>query len=187
MYQPGGAYGKGLEASLERGAQKSISSGTQAMVSAGLASTTMPAGLGKQYEEEVATPARANLESKRAQALSGISMTEASMAYGSSEAALNRGFQASQSALSREFQASESATDRASRLATSVSSAGGATPYQPGGTFASRSLARAQEAEVLERTRLMTQNQPKQHITGGSGMNSFLTNLQTSDLMSTGY
>jgi hypothetical protein len=184
MYAPGGAYGKGLEASLERGAQKSIASGTQAMVSSGLASTTMPAGLGKQYEEEVATPARAELESRRAEALSGLSMAEAQMQEGASESAAMRG-----------FQASESAADRASRLSIAgMSRSGGGggggwtsggSDEQPGGTFASRSLARAKEMEIVERTRMMGQNQPKQHISGGSGMNSFLSNLQSSDLMST--
>lgn len=71
-YAPGGGYGKGVEAGLERGRTKALASGMQSLVSAGLSNTTMPAGLGKKYEEEVAMPARAQVESTRAQAIAGL-------------------------------------------------------------------------------------------------------------------
>ena len=177
MYAPGGAYGKGVEAQLARGSKKAVAGGTQAMVNAGLASTSMPAGLAKQYEEEVATPARGELESRRAEALSGLSMAEAQMQEGASENAAMRG-----------FQAGESAADRANRLSVAGMSgrssgggtySGGAPIGQPGGTFASRALDRAKTMAINEQTRMAGANQPKQHMDGGN----FTSNLETSDLM----
>ena len=72
QYAPGGGFGEGVEAGLERGRVKSVSSGMQSLVSSGLAGTTMAAGLGKKFEEEVADPARARVESTRAQAISNL-------------------------------------------------------------------------------------------------------------------
>ena len=72
QYGPGGGYGVGVEAALERGGKKALASGMQGLVSAGLAGTTMPAGLGKKFEEEVAMPARAQVEETRAQAVANL-------------------------------------------------------------------------------------------------------------------
>ena len=72
QYGPEGGYGKGVEAGLERGRVQATTSGMQSLVSAGLAGTTMAAGLGKKYEEEVAVPARARVEETRAQAIAGL-------------------------------------------------------------------------------------------------------------------
>jgi len=79
MYSPGGAFGKGFEAQLERGRIKSLAQGTQALVSSGLYGTTMQAGLGKKFEEEVATPARLQLEDLRMQRLAGARQARAGL------------------------------------------------------------------------------------------------------------
>ena len=76
-YAPGGGYGKGVEAGLERGRVKAVATGAQSLVSAGLAGTTTIAGLGKRYEEEVAMPARARVEETRAGAISGLEAMKA--------------------------------------------------------------------------------------------------------------
>lgn len=78
-YRPGGEYGKGVEAALERGRVKSLASGMQSLVSAGLAGTTVAAGLGKKYEEEVAGPTRARVEETRAERMSSIEMALANI------------------------------------------------------------------------------------------------------------
>lgn len=93
QYLPGGGYGKGVEAGLERGRVKAVAGGMQSLVSAGLAGTTMAAGLGKRYEEEVAMPARARVEETRAQAISAIRMAEAGMETQAVEAARTRALQ----------------------------------------------------------------------------------------------
>jgi len=73
-YQPGGGYGAGVEAGLDRGRTQSMASGMNALIGSGLAGTTMAAGLGKKYEEEVAAPTRAGVESTRAQNLAALNM-----------------------------------------------------------------------------------------------------------------
>ena len=72
QYGPEGGYGKGVEAGLKRGGTQAVASGMQSLVSSGLASTTMAAGLGKKYEEEVAAPARARVEETRAAAIANL-------------------------------------------------------------------------------------------------------------------
>ncbi len=89
-YAPGGGYGAGVEAGLERGRVKSTASGMQNLVSAGLAGTTMAAGLGKKYEEEVAAPTRAKVESARAEAIAGIQMSMGSAEQRGYESAQDR-------------------------------------------------------------------------------------------------
>lgn len=103
-YQPGGGFGKGVEAGLERGRVKAMASGMQGLVSAGLAGTTMAGTLGKKYEEEVAAPTRMGVEERRAQAISGIKMQEAGMRFQAGQAGLQRGFQAGQTGAQRELQ-----------------------------------------------------------------------------------
>ena len=92
-YEPGGGFGKGIEAGLERGRTKALSSGMQNLVSAGLAGTTMAGGLGLKFEEEVAAPVLAGVESTRAQALSGIEMSQAGMAQSAGETSAARSLQ----------------------------------------------------------------------------------------------
>ncbi len=123
-YEEGGGYGKGVEAGLERGRVKAISSGMQNLVSSGLAGTTIAGGLGKKYEQEVAQPARAQVEETRASALSGLQLMLAQMEQGGYQADLGRSFQASESALSRGFQEDQHALNRFSRNIP-------VTPYQP--------------------------------------------------------
>lgn len=65
MYRPGGAFGQGTEAMLERSKTKDIASAQQSLVSSGLFNTTQTAGLGKKWEEEVGMPTRAKLEDVR--------------------------------------------------------------------------------------------------------------------------
>jgi len=103
-YQPGGGFGKGVEAGLERGRVKTMASGMQHLVGAGLAGTTMAGTLGKRYEEEVAAPTRMGVEEQRAQALSGISMQQAGMGFQAGQAGLQRGFQAGQAGAQRGLQ-----------------------------------------------------------------------------------
>jgi len=89
-YAPGGGYGKGVEAGLERGRTKALASGTQSLVSAGLYGTTTTAGLGKKYEEEVAMPARARVESTRAQAIANLKAGYAGAMQSGYESAADR-------------------------------------------------------------------------------------------------
>lgn len=86
-YQPGGGFGKGTEAALARGETRALATGAQSLVSAGLGGTTMMAGLGKKYQEEVAAPMRARVEETRAQAISGLEMTKAQIIQGATESA----------------------------------------------------------------------------------------------------
>ena len=65
------------------------------MVSAGLAGTSVMAGLGKKYEEEVAAPTRAGVESERAQRLSSLYATRAGAEQGGFESAQSRALQSS--------------------------------------------------------------------------------------------
>ncbi len=92
-YKPGGGYGAGVEAGLERGRVKSTASGMQNLVSAGLAGTSMAAGLGKKYEEEVAAPTRAKVEGARAEAMANIQMNMAGTEQRGYESAQDRSFQ----------------------------------------------------------------------------------------------
>ena len=103
-YAPGGGFGKGVEAGLERGRTQATSSGMQNLVSAGLAGTTMAAGLGKKYEEEVAAPTRARVEDIRSERISALETILAQMEQGGYQAAVGRQFQAGQSALNRLMQ-----------------------------------------------------------------------------------
>ena len=93
QYAPGGGFGKGVEAGLERGRVKAMASGMQGLVSAGLAGTTMAGTLGKKYEEEVGMPARARVEEQRAQAISGIEMAQAGMGFQAGQAGMQRSLQ----------------------------------------------------------------------------------------------
>jgi len=93
QYAPGGGFGKGIEAGLERGRVKAMASGMQHLVGAGLAGTTMAGGLGLRYEEEVGAPVRAGLEERRAQAISGIEMQQAGMGFQAGQAGAQRDLQ----------------------------------------------------------------------------------------------
>lgn len=188
QYQPGGGYGAGLEATLERGAKKSIAAGTQSLVSAGLASTSMGAGLGKQYEEEIATPARADLESRRAVALSGLETLEAQMQQGGSQSALDRGLSLQQQQIGISAGVSEASLDR---------------QFQTNQTLSARNYEtqRVATANRVAQPSLWSMNlatdfgptassvQPSaptagQHITSSTGVSSFLANLRSQDIMS---
>ena len=60
-WKKGGGFAKGAKAGLARARTKSMASGMQSLASSGLAGTTMAAGLGKKWEEEVGTPARLSI------------------------------------------------------------------------------------------------------------------------------
>ena len=60
-----GTFGKGEEALLGRAKKKSLASTSQSLVSSGLANTTMGAGAGQKWEEEVGMPSRLTLERQR--------------------------------------------------------------------------------------------------------------------------
>jgi len=72
MYKPGGGFGAGTEAILERQKQKDLSSAVASSVSSGMFNTTLPAGFGKQWEEEIGMPSRLKLEDMRYGAYSGV-------------------------------------------------------------------------------------------------------------------
>ena len=103
-YEPGGGYGKGVEAGLERERTQAMSSGMQALIASGFAGTTMAGGLGKKFAEEVGMPTRARLEETRGQAISGIEMILAEMAQQKGQASTQMRFQAGQSKMDRELQ-----------------------------------------------------------------------------------
>jgi len=68
-YGPGGTFGRGLEAQLGRTKVRDVAGGAQALAQSGLFGTTMRAGLGKKWEEEVGVPARLKLEDIRMERL----------------------------------------------------------------------------------------------------------------------
>lgn len=65
----GSNYGAGELAMLERQKTKDIASSQQSLVSSGLYGTTLTAGLGKKWEEEIGVPSRLKLEDVRKTAL----------------------------------------------------------------------------------------------------------------------
>ena len=71
LFQPGGAYGAGTEASISRAGDKAVASGYQNLVSAGLSNTTTPSRLRSTFEEEVGVPARLRSEDRRFENLAG--------------------------------------------------------------------------------------------------------------------
>jgi len=66
-YSPGGSFGAGTEAMIDRQKTKAIGQGTQSLISSGLYGSTMTAGLGTAFEEDVAMPTRLKLEDLRTQ------------------------------------------------------------------------------------------------------------------------
>ena len=86
QFQPGGAFGKGIEAMLERGRKKATATGQQALVSAGLSGTSMMAAPGQKYEEEIAAPTRLKAEETRVGRLSELYSMLAEMEQRSSDA-----------------------------------------------------------------------------------------------------
>jgi hypothetical protein len=71
MFAPGGAFGRGYEAMLERTKKRDVASGAQALVGSGLYNTTQTAGLGKAWEEDVGMPSRMRLEDVRMEKYAG--------------------------------------------------------------------------------------------------------------------
>jgi hypothetical protein len=75
LYKPGGGFGAGTQAEIERTKKKDVASATQQMISSGMYGTTTAAGLPSKWEETVGMPSRLKLEDMRyaqlAQALGG--------------------------------------------------------------------------------------------------------------------
>lgn len=69
QFLPGGSFGAGMEAQLERAATKSVAQSQQSLVSSGLQGTTTAANIRKKWEEDVGTPARLQMEDIKAQKL----------------------------------------------------------------------------------------------------------------------
>ena len=65
QFQEGGAFSQATEAALATGEKRSVAQGMQSLVSSGLSGTTQAATLGRQFQEEVGTPARLAAESER--------------------------------------------------------------------------------------------------------------------------
>lgn len=78
IFKPGGAYGAGTEAAINRAGTKAVASGYQNLVSAGLSNTTVPGGLQATFEEEVGIPARLRSEDRRMELLGGATSQLAS-------------------------------------------------------------------------------------------------------------
>lgn len=64
-YQPEGGFLTGAKAELERERTRTVAGQTQQLVSSGLFGTSITAGLGQKWEEEVGMPARLKLEDVR--------------------------------------------------------------------------------------------------------------------------
>lgn len=67
QYAPGGGFGAGMEAQLERAKTRDVAAAQQQMVSSGLWNTTVAAALPKKWEEEIGTPGRLQIEDIRRQ------------------------------------------------------------------------------------------------------------------------
>jgi len=70
QYEEGGSFGQGVEARLDRLKTQTVAGGMQNLVSSRLANTTMTAGLGQKFAEEVAAPTMLSMEDLRTQRLS---------------------------------------------------------------------------------------------------------------------
>ncbi|KKK65994.1 hypothetical protein LCGC14_2968540, partial [marine sediment metagenome] len=70
QYQPGGGFGAGYESQIETAKTKDVAKGAQSLVSSGLMNTTTAAGLSKQWESDVGSQARLNLQDLRSTRLS---------------------------------------------------------------------------------------------------------------------
>ena len=106
-YKEGGGFGAGIEAGLERGRTRSMASGMNALIGSGLAGTTMAAGLGKKYEEEVAAPTMAGVESTRAQNLSALNVAMGQAQQGGTEFSQSQALQKYMANLQAEGQAGQ--------------------------------------------------------------------------------
>lgn len=76
-YKAGGGFVKGQIAGLERRKVRGVAAGMMSLSQAGLAGTTLSAGLGKRWEEEVGTPARLSIADIAGQRLSQAQMAKA--------------------------------------------------------------------------------------------------------------
>jgi hypothetical protein len=65
MFEPGGQYGQGTEAMLDRQKKRDVGASMQQLISSGLYGTTTAAGLPIAWEEAVGAPTRAKLEDMR--------------------------------------------------------------------------------------------------------------------------
>jgi hypothetical protein len=66
-YAPGGSFGAGTEAMINRQKSQDLAKSTQSLISSGLYGSTMTAGLGTAWEESVGMPSRMKLEDLRTQ------------------------------------------------------------------------------------------------------------------------
>ena len=76
-YGKKGSFTKGQTAQLERTKKRDTASGMQSLVSSGLAGTTMAAGLGKAWEEDVGAPTRLSIADIAGQRLSQAQLGKA--------------------------------------------------------------------------------------------------------------
>jgi len=126
-YQPGGAFGKAALSTLEQRKGKTIAKQKQSLVSSGLGGTTIGAGLGSKFEQEVGTPFRLGVEEQRIGALTQAMQAKA-------------GFMERESAKRQSFEESEQQRKYQSRITY-----GGATvqqrPVAPSGRSYSGSVS----------------------------------------------
>ncbi len=127
-----GEYGKGEEALLKKAKEKSIASTQQSLVSAGLAGTTMGAGAGLKWEQEVGMPSRLELERQRKTGLAGALTAKA----GYLQTAQTEATQVSQWEEEMEFRESESEAQRKASTFSSLAQAHAARLGAGGGSTA---------------------------------------------------
>lgn len=78
-YRPGGEFEKKYLGQLQKQKKREVASSTQSLASRGLYGTTLAAGLGRQWEEEVGAPARLELEDVLMQRLSSAQIGKAGL------------------------------------------------------------------------------------------------------------
>lgn len=78
QYQPGGAFGQSVEAGLQREKTRTVAKQTQDLTSSGLFGTSLTAGLGSKFEEEVGQPTRLRAQDISFERLASASQGKAS-------------------------------------------------------------------------------------------------------------
>lgn len=76
---PDSEYMKGIQSQLERERKKYLAGGTQSLVQSGLFNTTMRAGLGGRFAEEVAAPTLSQAQARQMELLSQALMQKAAI------------------------------------------------------------------------------------------------------------
>jgi hypothetical protein len=138
-YRPGGEFGKPEEALLKRAKVKSLAGTAQDIVSSGLSGTTVGAGAGQAWEEEVGMPARLRLEDIRTQRLTeamgakaGYMERMGERAFSEYQRRANLEYQQYQERQRRERESREASRNYMQILFPDMYGGGRAAPVSPG-------------------------------------------------------